>query len=80
MGMFDWVNFEYDCPICGSKVTGFQSKDGPCELKTLEYWQVNNFYTHCDTCDYWVEFKLKKELRNPYRPIEDYEINNGNNP
>ena len=27
MGMFDWINFEMDCPKCGELVTGFQSKD-----------------------------------------------------
>ena len=27
MGLYDEVNFEMNCPICGQKVNDFQTKD-----------------------------------------------------
>lgn len=56
MGMFDWVNYECDCPKCGAKVTGFQSKDSTCELNDLKPTEVSNFYSSCDECHVWIEF------------------------
>jgi hypothetical protein len=56
MGMFDSVNFSTPCPSCGAIVDGFQSKDGPCELLTLEPEQVSTFYSHCRSCGREVEF------------------------
>ena len=57
MGMFDYVDFECICPLCKSKVTGFQSKDGACMLDNLKIWDVRNFYSHCSGCWLWIEFK-----------------------
>ena len=54
--MFDYVNFECECPICGEKVIGFQTKDGPLLLETLEPLDVNNFYSNCSNCGAWIEF------------------------
>ena len=66
MGMFDNVNFECDCSVCGRKVKGFQSKDGPRSLSNLEFWQVDNFYSHCDNCETRIIFYLEDEkLRIP---------------
>lgn len=73
MGMFDWVKFEKDCPVCGNKVTGFQSKDGECTLSELEFWQVDRFYSHCEVCDTWIEFSLKEETRKKLT-IDDYKM------
>lgn len=72
MGMYDDVEFEMNCPKCGSKVDGFQSKDGLCMLATLDFWEVNNFYSHCSKCKAWIEFNRKKPAQPS--PIEDYEM------
>jgi len=54
--MFDNINYECVCPVCHSKVTGFQSKNHDCMLATLEPNQVSNFYSSCDKCGCWIEF------------------------
>tara|TARA_R110002096_G_scaffold315227_5_gene509467 strand:- start:1170 stop:1400 length:231 start_codon:yes stop_codon:yes gene_type:complete len=60
MGMFDYIDTpEVDCPECGSSLSNFQSKDGPCELKKINYREVYNFYTTCNGCGKWVEFVRK---------------------
>jgi len=61
MGMFDWVHFEMDCPLCGSKITGFQSKDGKCDLMTIEPDDVEDFYSSCK-CGAWVQFSKEQEI------------------
>jgi len=74
MGVFDNVKFKMDCPKCGAKITGFQSKDGPCILTTLEYWEVNHFYSSCPQCRARIEFTRKKpELREKI-PLSDYDM------
>lgn len=60
MGMFDYVNFETTCPNCGKVVTGFQSKDGPRNLLTLETDQVRNWYTTCQ-CGHGLYFERRPE-------------------
>lgn len=74
MGMFDYVKFEIDCPKCGTKVTGFQSKDGLCILGELEFWEVDNFYTSCKKCRAWIVFNRKELVPRPQIPISDYEM------
>lgn len=59
MGMYDNVNYECRCPNCGETVTGFQSKDGPCELGMIEVSEAHNFYTDCHHCDEWIEFVVR---------------------
>ncbi len=59
MGMFDWINYKCNCPKCGKEVTGFQSKDGPCELKNLPSRAVNNLYSSCDDCNVWIELTVE---------------------
>lgn len=59
MGMFDSIvpsEEHVPCPKCGAHLSGFQSKDGPCELKELKPYEVDNFYTGCSECGTWVEF------------------------
>ena len=58
MGMYDHINFEDKCPDCGEKVINFQSKNGPCLMAELEFWEVNNFYSWCTKCDIWIEYTL----------------------
>lgn len=56
MGMFDYVNFEMDCPTCGKPMRGFQSKDALCEMDLIEPDDLGNFYSSCRGCKTWVEF------------------------
>jgi len=70
MGMFDWINFVDVCPTCGITVTGFQSKDSSCQLNTLEYWEVNNFYSYCPKCKTKIEYNLI--VKRQKIPIENY--------
>ena len=54
--MYDNVDHECICPVCKSKVSGFQSKDGDCVLDALKVSQVANFYSSCHKCGCWIEF------------------------
>ncbi len=60
MGMFDYVKYEANCQNCGSSLNDFQTKEGVCELETLEPCQVDNFYTSCDACKTWHEFHVNR--------------------
>ena len=62
MGMFDWINYEAPCPRCGKKVTGWQSKNGNCELNTLEPYEVEFFYSMCDSCKTWIDIQVERSL------------------
>jgi len=57
--MYDNVDYECVCPVCKSKVGGFQSKDGECVLDTISPNEVNNFYSSCSKCGCWIEFEAK---------------------
>lgn len=59
MGMFDYVNYECVCPVCHSKVDGFQSKDGECQLEKVAPESVDNFYAPCGKCGCWIELNRK---------------------
>ena len=59
MGMFDYVNFECVCPVCKSKVDGFQTKDGDCVLDVVEPTEVSNFYSSCGKCGCWIDYTAK---------------------
>ncbi|EDY82979.1 hypothetical protein VDG1235_2602 [Verrucomicrobiia bacterium DG1235] len=74
MGMYDEISVppETKCVKCGEPITGFQSKDGPCELKVLDYSEVDNFYTDCEACGHWNEYVRKRPK--PKVPFEDFEI------
>ena len=87
MGMFDWVEFYCNCPLCQHEVGPFQSKDGPRMLASLEYWEVDKFYMSCDNCKTRVIFyledtklripeNLKGEVRYHRKiiPIEEYRM------
>jgi hypothetical protein len=69
MGLFDYVNFKMKCPKCKRIIDGFQSKDGPCLMYTLEFWDVEHFYAQClnEDCRAWIEFTLKRSEKG-HRP------------
>lgn len=70
MGMFDYVNVEsMPCPDCGAPLTGWQSKDGGCDLANIDPDTLTCFYTSCKTCRRWVEFSRHiPYVPNPPRP------------
>jgi endogenous inhibitor of DNA gyrase (YacG/DUF329 family) len=75
-GTFNDVDFTCDCPICGQKVTGFQTKDyndatGNLECKTVDYWLIDNFYSSCSYCGADVEYIVKER---PFNPISNYQL------
>ena len=63
MGMFDHIKLdeEIHCPVCEVVLSGWQSKDGDCVFNTVEYWNVNNFYTSCTKCGAFIEYTLQEE-------------------
>lgn len=71
--MFDYVKTpEIPCPDCGEPLTGFQSKDGPCQLEEVDFWQVDFFYTHCQECKRSVSFL--RDTPKPEVPLTHYRI------
>ena len=73
MGMFDYINTpDIKCPDCEHLVTGFQSKDGECSCTTLEFWEVDNFYSNCDNCGRHLEFNLNPNMR--MKPLAHYDL------
>ncbi len=71
MGMFDYVDFECKCPQCGTKVDGFQSKDGDCSLSKIDFFMVDNFYSSCPKCGLLLQFTLYNR-KNKKVVIDDY--------
>ena len=74
MGLFNWVNYEMECPECGHLVVGFQTKDESLVtlyLEKVEINQIGKFYSECDECGLWIEFSLK---RPPNITIDDFEM------
>lgn len=63
MGMFNYVNFIIKCPKCGSSIYDFQTKDGDLTLRTIEFYEVDNFYSSCNKCGTQIEYTLKPEIR-----------------
>lgn len=56
MGMFNWVRFETNCPMCFSHLKYFQTKDKFSELVQVKPHKVTNFYTSCHNCKAWVNY------------------------
>lgn len=67
--MFDYVNYECDCPVCGNEVDGFQSKSGDCLLEVLEPAQVDFFYSSCAQCRSHLEFEAKPVPRTNFSRV-----------
>jgi len=60
MGMFDNVIYKANCKRCGKPLGDFQTKDGDCVLEDLTPDKISNFYTSCDSCNAWNDFKVNK--------------------
>lgn len=55
MGLFDYVDFEMDCPHCNGKATNFQTKSGSCTLINVSPDSALHFYGGCDKCGSWID-------------------------
>lgn len=58
MGMYDIVEFSAPCFKCPEILTDWQSKDGPCDLQTLQPYEVKRMYTKCPRCKSWNEYEI----------------------
>ena len=62
-----------NCPRCKKDMGEFQSKDGDCGMETLDWWEVDNFYTSCEHCrtgkdDKKYKAELDKFLKHRVKP------------
>lgn len=57
MGMFDYVDVQLPC-ICGTILSGWQSKDAGCDLATISPADVRRFYDICPDCNMWNEWQV----------------------
>jgi hypothetical protein len=71
MGMYDYIKFKMLCPSCFKPLEDFQSKDGACCLETLEITEVDNFYTSCDHCRAWIEYRRKEGKKDSGQTLLD---------
>ena len=82
MGLYDEVNFEMNCPICGQKVNDFQTKDVGCCMSTIEIKDlpgVARFYGGCNNCGLWIEFrKDAPDFRERQKAIDKLNVGNAN--
>jgi RNase P subunit RPR2 len=74
MSMFDSIRLPaiLFCKKCGEPLASWQSKDGPCILAMLDFWEVDNFYAHCLKCGEWHEFNLDEPR--PQLPLSAYKL------
>lgn len=72
MGMFDWVNVEMDCPYCGEKLKGFQSKDGDCVLDIVDPDDLSYFKDFCKNCRRTVTFSRQYVRQKPINRAHPY--------
>ena len=79
MGLFDYVDFEMDCPKCGARLTNFQTKDGDVFMNKVSVWSVDNFGAWCDRCKTSIAFYRKRPTEMSSRPtledvLKDYDM------
>lgn len=73
MGMYDYIDFKTNCPRCGEIVSGFQSKDLDCELKTYSPLCVDYFYGSCLNCQNWITYS-REHVAVERGSIKDFKI------
>lgn len=54
------VDEKVECPICGHILDHFETKDGPGSSITLNFIDVDKFYSRCKNCHNLIEFFLEK--------------------
>jgi hypothetical protein len=69
------LNTEVECPVCGAKLGNFETKDGPGIQVTLDFREIDTFYSHCIKCKSIIEFNLKNPVAEEARAqltVENY--------
>ena len=56
------LNVEVPCPVCGEKLHNFETKEGPGVGVSLDFKEVDSFYSHCTKCNSIIEFSLKSPV------------------
>jgi uncharacterized protein (UPF0212 family) len=61
MHEIDYVSLDVDveCSVCGEKLGNFETKNGPGAQVTLDFREVDSFYSRCSKCNSIIEFSLK---------------------
>ena len=62
MGMYDIVDIAIKCPLCGSILRQFQTKDLGRHMDLVSMSRIMNFYEICDQCNTWIEFNRNEDL------------------
>jgi hypothetical protein len=62
MGMFDYVDYKANCPICNAEITNWQTKEAQCHMDTIEPWRVTGFHAYCRECNSWLEATVDAEI------------------
>ena len=64
MHEIDYVSLGVDveCPVCGEKLGNFETKSGPGAQVTLDFREVDSFYSRCGKCNSIIEFSLKNSV------------------
>lgn len=62
MSKIDYVQVDekVECPICGHSLDSFETKNGPGSLITIDYRDIDKFYSRCNHCHNLIEFTLEK--------------------
>ncbi|NLT28628.1 MAG: hypothetical protein GXX97_06135 [Dehalococcoidales bacterium] len=65
MHEIDYVSLDADaeCPVCGEKLANFETKSGPGAQVTLDFREVDSFYSRCTKCKSIIEFSLKDPVK-----------------
>jgi len=70
------VDADVECPVCGEKLGNFETKGGPGAQVTLDFRDVNSFYSRCSKCNSIIEFTLKNPIEGDARAnltIDNYQ-------
>jgi len=69
------VDAKVNCPVCGSILGNFETKEGPGVDGNLNFREVDSFHSRCGKCKSNIEFTLRnpEEVRDRAQlTIENY--------
>ena len=70
------VDNKVKCPICGSPLEKFETKEGPGVRVFVDFRDLNHFYSRCEHCHNLIELSLKEPVEDNLRKeltINDYD-------
>ena len=61
MSHVDYIELheKVECPICGHALEHFETKEGPGAAITLDFRDIDKFYSRCSNCHSLIEFTLE---------------------